>query len=215
MSGYTARTPAMVTGTIETVSVEWIMKNSTGSVHTEFEVTDENGRAVVDYESLIATKAADAGFDQLWPAILQHGFIDPIVLIKDYTSDLGQDEIGRLKEERVQRLHQIDRGQDSEGVNERRLRQVDRLLAIADGSSVSTRLVHDDGHHRMAVALLLCLDEIPVLWTEGPGITQRGRYALTSQWLAERAVANARAELRAEIDELRGQLHDVRRRLGS
>ena len=41
---------------------------------------------------------------------------------------------------------------------------------ISYGSKTSGpagKLIHGNGHHRMAAAILLCLDEIPVYWGEG------------------------------------------------
>lgn len=72
-------TPTMIPGTVEMVSVEWILKNSQGSVDA---VTDEHGN--VDYLKMVQRKGSDNGFSNLVSTIMTKGFRVPIVLCLNY-----------------------------------------------------------------------------------------------------------------------------------
>lgn len=107
------KTPEMQHGTVEMVSVEWIMQNTTDSIDG-FGDVDEDHQPFVNYKWLVENKATDSCFGDLVGTILENGFRVPIVLVQNYYND-GD-------------------------------------------------LMHGNGHHRMAAAILLCLDEIPVYW---------------------------------------------------
>jgi len=111
----------MRAGTVEMVSVEWIMQNTTDSVDGFGSFDNDTQTASVDYEYLVSNKATDGGFGDLVGTILEKGFRVPIVLVKNY----------------------------------------------CDTGSQQEALVHGNGHHRMAAAILLCLEEIPVYWSKG------------------------------------------------
>lgn len=109
------KTPEMKHGTVEMVSVEWIMQNTTDSIDG-FGATDEEHRPYVDYGYLVRSKATDHCFGDLVGTIMERGFRVPIVLVQNY---------------------------------------------YAEGD-----LMHGNGHHRMAAAILLGIDEIPVYWND-------------------------------------------------
>lgn len=69
--------PQMKVGTVEMVSVEWIMKNTTDSVDC-IQYTGLPGG--VDYEHMIKRKAGDWDFATLVNTIMKRGFRVPIVL---------------------------------------------------------------------------------------------------------------------------------------
>lgn len=104
-------------GTVEMVSVEWLMKNATDSIDGFGERETWDGPSIsVNYERMLQEKATDYDFGHLVGTILTRGFRVPIVMAMNYyqTGDL----------------------------------------------------MHGNGHHRMAAAILLCLDEIPVYWND-------------------------------------------------
>lgn len=104
-------TPTMQPGTVEMVSVAWIMRNADSSID-DFNLYGGG----VDYWRMMIEKANDHGFPALVNAIVSEGFRIPIVLVKNYNG--------------------------------------------------SSSIMHGNGHHRMCAAILLCLDQIPVYWTD-------------------------------------------------
>lgn len=109
------KTPEMKHGTVEMVSVEWIMQNTTNSIDG-FDDYTEDHTSTVNYQWMVKNKATDGCFGDLVGTILERGFRVPIVLVSNY---------------------------------------------YAQGD-----LMHGNGHHRMAAAILLALDEIPVYWND-------------------------------------------------
>lgn len=72
--------PEMKIGTVEMVSVEWIMKNSTGSVDG-FE--DWHLGAGVDYVEMVNVKGHDGYIGTIAGNITTYGFRIPIVMVVD------------------------------------------------------------------------------------------------------------------------------------
>lgn len=69
----------MAPGTVEMVSVEWIMQNAGGSVDA---VTGEDGYP--DYLKMAQRKGSDPQFAALVSTIMENGFRVPIVLCNNY-----------------------------------------------------------------------------------------------------------------------------------
>lgn len=101
--------PIMEHGTVEMVSVEWIMKNVDGSVDG-YDTTQG-----VNYQRMVSYKGSDSSFGPLVGAIFDQGFRVPIVLCLNY------------------------RGKN---------------------------ITLGNGHHRMVAAILMCIDQIPVYWSD-------------------------------------------------
>jgi hypothetical protein len=78
------KTPNMTPDTVEMVSVEWIMQNTTHSVD------GYNAPIGVDYQKMMHGKCGDRGFGALVWNILHKGFRIPIVLDLAYQ---GEDTI--------------------------------------------------------------------------------------------------------------------------
>lgn len=110
-------TPNMTPGTVEMVSVVWLMQNLESSVDG-YTATDDEGFEIreVDFASLILGKGGDGYFGTVLNTIVTQGFRVPICLYKPW-------------------------GKGGWGLG--------------------------NGHHRMAASILLCLDQIPVFWSEG------------------------------------------------
>jgi len=118
----TVRAPLAKPGTVEMVSVEWIMKHLTYS--SDFRVW-ERSENLIRY--IVATKA-DYSLCALIDSVMEDGMNIPIAL--------------KLKA----------------------IGPFSRLSRFAPPGSRWSGLAIGNGHHRLALAILLCLDEMPVYW---------------------------------------------------
>lgn len=77
--------PEMKVGTVEMVSVQWIMQNATHSVDG-FEDWDNNGFGV-DYAEMVNFKGHDGYIGAIAGNIMTYGFRIPIVMVLDYEGE--------------------------------------------------------------------------------------------------------------------------------
>lgn len=76
-------TPKMTPGTVEMVSVEWIMQNATHSVDG-YDTSGYSESPTVEYAAMLLHKTADSWFPDLVRTIVERGFRVPIVLVSGY-----------------------------------------------------------------------------------------------------------------------------------
>lgn len=70
--------PDMTAGTVEMVSVEWIIQN------TKYSVDGFSQYGELDYEAMLQDKCLDECFGRVVNSILTNGFRVPIVLVENY-----------------------------------------------------------------------------------------------------------------------------------